>query len=286
MSIHTFGASARFDSARALTEDEMRTHAPSIFATEPHSSRSYRFHAIPTWEILKGLIANGFHPVRVTQSTTRDPGKRDFTKHMIRLRRLDNLKALTVGDTIFEIGLRNANDGTAAYELLAGLLKIRCLNGLFVDNGTFEPVKVRHTGDVESKVIEGTYRVLNEAEHVLAAPQDWSQIQLNRDERLALAEQAHFVRFADSDGNVSTPIQPAQLLIARRPEDQATDLWQTFNNLQENAVRGGLTARGVNSTGNRQRFTSREVKGIDQDLKLNKALWALTARMAEIKAAA
>jgi hypothetical protein len=49
---------ARFDdSARALTEDEMRRAAPSIFAARPHASRSQRFRAIPTIEVLRGGLS-------------------------------------------------------------------------------------------------------------------------------------------------------------------------------------------------------------------------------------
>ena len=54
---------ARFDHARALTEDEMRRIAPSIFATSAHESRSERFQPIPTIEVLRGLGKEGFVPV-------------------------------------------------------------------------------------------------------------------------------------------------------------------------------------------------------------------------------
>lgn len=282
-----FAGSGRFDITQGLTEDEMRRAAPSIFATEPHSSRSYRFKPVPTFAIVQRLAAEGFLPVRASQSTVRDASRREFTKHMIRFRRLDDQNKLRVGDSVFEISLKNANDGTAAYDLLAGLLKIRCLNGLYCDAGTVDSVKIRHTGeDIEARVIEGTYKVLGEAERVLAAPQDWSQLQLSRDERMALAEQAHYVRFADADGEIKTPIQPSQMLIPRRPEDTSNDLWQVFNVLQENSVRGGLSAQGRDSNGRRRQMTSRAVKGIDQDVRLNQALWALTAKMAELKRAA
>ena len=51
---------ARFDDgARALSEDEMRRAAPSIFAARPHASRSERFRAIPTIEVLRGLEKRG-----------------------------------------------------------------------------------------------------------------------------------------------------------------------------------------------------------------------------------
>ena len=57
---------ARFDdSARALSQDEMRRAAPSIFAARPHVSRSERFRAIPTIEVLRGLEKEGFFAVGV-----------------------------------------------------------------------------------------------------------------------------------------------------------------------------------------------------------------------------
>ncbi|KPC54864.1 Uncharacterized protein AC509_5289 [Pseudomonas amygdali pv. morsprunorum] len=57
----------------------------------------------------------------------------------------------------------------------------------------------------------------------------------------------------------------------RRREDRSGDLWTTFNRVQENTIIGGLTGR--NKQG--RRTTTRAVNGIDQDVKLNRALWVL-----------
>lgn len=278
-----YAKTARFDSARALTEDEMRKIAPSIFALTAHESRSERFQPIPTIEVLRGLMGEGFMPVGVKQSSSRDDGKRDFTKHLIRLRRLDMDASYSVGDTICEILLKNANDGTSAYDLMAGLFRIRCLNSLVAQTGTLDSVKVRHSGDVQAKVIEGTYRVLGEARKALAAPADWSGVTLNNDERQAFAEAAHVLRFADAKGNVTTPVKPEQLLTPRRYDDRADDLWTTFNVTQENVIRGGLRAWCRDANNRPRRVSTRAVNGIDQDVKLNKALWVLSQRMAELK---
>lgn len=276
-------STARFDgSARALTEDEMRKAAPSIFAMTAHESRSERFAPIPTIDVLRGLQAEGFFPVACRQATTRVAGKEDFTKHMLRLRRLDDDAAYKVGDTVCEIVLKNANDGTSAYDLLAGLFRIRCLNSLVAQTGTIDTVKVRHSGDVQGKVIEGTYHVLSEAQKALAAPQDWSQIGMAPEARAAFSEAAHILRFADAEGEVTTPVQPCQLLQARRVDDRATDLWTTFNVVQENVIRGGLHATGRDANNHRRRVTTREVRGIDQDVRLNKALFVLAERMASL----
>jgi len=280
MTVYT--PTARFDTGRALTEDELRKVAPSIFATTAHERTSDRFAPIPTWEILQGLIKEGFHPVGAKQSTSRDETRRDFTKHLIRLRRLDNTEAYQVGDTVAEMLLKNANDGTSAYDLMAGLFRIRCLNSLVTQTGTIDTVKVRHSGDVHTKVIEGTYRVLGEAQKALAAPQDWSKLQLGTDERQALAEAAHVLRFDDNPGQAEA-IEPRQLLVPRRYDDRNNDLWTTFNVVQENVIRGGIHGVALDANNRRRRVTTRAINGIDQDVKLNKALWILGERMAQLK---
>lgn len=281
MTIYT--KTARFDAARALTENELFKLAPSVFATEAHESRSDRFAPIPTVEVLRALQGEGFVVVGAKQSVSRDASKQAFTKHLLRLRRIDQDHRYSVGDNVCEILLKNANDGSSAYDLMAGMFRIRCMNSLVSQTSTLDSVKVRHSGDVAGKVIEGTYRVLGEAEKALAAPQDWSGIQLDRDERMAFAEAAHMLRFADAHGEISTPITAAQLLQPRRSSDNGTDLWTTFNVAQENAIKGKLRGWGRDANGRSRRVTTRAVTGIDQDVKLNKALWMLSERMAELK---
>ncbi|MEO1109825.1 MAG: DUF932 domain-containing protein [Pseudomonadota bacterium] len=278
-----YAHTARFDHGRALDEDELRRLAPSIFATEAHESRSDRFQPIPTIDILRGLMNEGFMPVGAKQSRTRDESKTNFTKHLIRLRRLDDDRRYSVGDTVCEILLKNANDGTSAYDLMAGLFRVCCLNSLVTQTSTLDSVKVRHSGDVAGKVIEGTYRVMGEAEKTLVAPADWSGLALNSDERHAFAEAAHVLRFGDAEGETNTPVKPAQLLEPRRRDDRSKDLWTTFNVAQENMIRGGIRAVGRDAQGRRRRSRTRAVNGIDQDIKLNKALWVLTEKMAELK---
>jgi hypothetical protein len=194
---HASAQSVRFDDhARELGEDEMRQLAPSIFATERHHSRTRRFAPIPTIEVLRGLGREGFSVVGAKQCMVRHEDRRDFTKHMVRLRRLDEDKKYRVGDTVFEIILKNANDGSSAYELLAGAFRGACLNSLVTQTYDMESLRVRHSGDVQTKVIEGTFRVLDTAEQTLQAPQDWPQITMNREEQVIFADAARVRRSA------------------------------------------------------------------------------------------
>ncbi|KAI9695237.1 MAG: hypothetical protein M1812_008510 [Candelaria pacifica] len=288
MSNSVYAASAKFDgSAVDLSNDQIRKIAPSIFATQAHESRSDRFQPIPTIDILEGLRKEGFAVVGVQQGNTRDESRRDFTKHMIRLRQIKDAQKYSVGDTVYEVILRNANDGTASYNLLAGLFRIRCLNSLVAHTDTLDTVKVFHKGaDIADKVIDGTFTVLENAEKALAAPDQWSKIQMTKEAQLVLAESVHQVRFTNQEGEITTPIRPAQLLKPLREGDRGTDLWTTVNVLQEHAIRGGDSAFGRGTNGRTRRFSTKAVNGIEQNITLNKAIFALGDKMAQILKAA
>jgi len=277
---------ARFDDhQRFLTEDEIRSAAPSVFATTAHESRSARFKPIATIDVIRMLDQEGFGVVGAKQSVARLEDRKDFTKHMLRLRQKGEVQR-KVGDTVFEVLLKNANDGTAAYDLLAGLFRIRCLNSVVAMDTQMSTQRVRHSGDVAPKVIEGVFSVVNDAERALNAPDQWGQLQLAAPEQMFLAEAAHAIRFpVDENNNQKTNVKPEQLLNVRRPGDAGTDLWTVFNVLQENVVRGGLDNFGYNAEGRFRRAHTREVKGIDQSTALNRALWTLGEKMAQLKAA-
>ncbi|HFV5221667.1 TPA: DUF945 domain-containing protein, partial [Escherichia coli] len=49
------------------------------------------------------------------------------------------------------------------------------------------------------------------------------------------------------------------------------DLWTTCQRIQENLIKGGLSGR--NAKGGRSH--TRAVRGIDGDVKLNRALWVM-----------
>jgi hypothetical protein len=280
----TYGKNARFDTGRPLTEDELYKLVPSVFATTAHESRSTRFAPIPTIEVVRGLAKEGYGVFGGKQSLTRVEGKAPFTKHLLRIRKMDSDASYAVGDTVAEMLLKNANDGTSVYDLFAGLFRIACLNSMVALQESIDSVKVRHSGDVMGKVIEGTYRVVENAKLALEAPLQWSQVKLDREESLAMAEAARVIRFGDADGNVNSPIRADQLLIAHRREDEnRNNLWTNFNVLQENVIRGGLRGVQIDANMRRRRMTTRAVNGIDQDVKLNRALWTLATRMAELK---
>jgi hypothetical protein len=285
-----FVAGALFEnrSAEGLTEDQIRRVAPSVFATQAHESRSARFTPIPTIEAVRGLVKEGFVPVSVRQGGSRIPGKSDFTKHLIRFRARHELGQGNDERTP-ELLLLNANDGTSSWRVMGGVFRAICKNGLIAAD-LIEDFKIGHTGDIVDRVIEGTYKVLGETQRVIQVADHWRGITLHPSERAIFAEAVHTLRLGDASEATRNAIRPEQFLAPRRQEDRRWDLWTTANVAQEHAMQGGL--RGVAHIHNpetRQHSTRqvsvRPVGSVDGDTVLNRALWTLTTKMAELAGA-
>lgn len=266
----------------ALDYEKIARFAPTVFANDRHESRSEKFQVIPTHQLLAAFSKEGFVPVKVQVGGTRDLNKRAFTKHLIRFRRVGDLTGpAKVGDSHPEVALLNAHDGTSSYQLHAGLFRLVCTNGLTVSDANFGPVKVGHSGrGVLDKVIEGTYRVLDDAVLALEHARELTTVGLSRDEQRIFGEAALRLRFDEEtlpqiDG--STVVQP------RRAADVAPDLWHTFNRAQENLVRGGLPYTHRSEEGRVTHRDTRPVQSADGDVKLNRALWHLANEFAKLK---
>ncbi|EMT5600152.1 DUF932 domain-containing protein [Pseudomonas aeruginosa] len=253
-----------------LTNDDIARVAPSIFAEEAHESRSDRYRYIPTVDVLEALRSEGFMPFMACQTRVRNTDKRDHTKHMIRLRHADTIVAKEANEII----LLNSHDGTSSYQMMGGCFRFVCANGLVLGDAALDQ-KVRHSGrqDVIGEVIEGAYEVLNHFQLIEEQRETMKSIQVGGDLQHAFAEAALAYRYDPADG--PAPVTASQLLAPRRREDATNDLWSTFNRVQENTIKGGL--RGRNKQG--RRTSTRAVSGIDQDVKLNRALWVLAQHL-------
>lgn len=277
--IARFGSGASILRGReALTDDQIAQAAPSVFAADKHGSRSDRYTYIPTAEVLAGLRREGFHPYEVRQGGSRDDEKRGFTKHLVRLR---SDRAPMVGDSHRELVLLNSHDGTSSYRLMSGLFRMVCSNGLVVADGQMSEIRVAHKGDIVGNVIEGAFTIINDGQRLDRQVADMRSIDLRPAEAEALAEAALIARYGDEPA----PIEPRQVLAPRRSDDQGADLWRTFNRVQENLTRGGIGYVQRDENGRRKaRRETRPVNGIDGNTSLNRALWTLAARLAEIRA--
>lgn len=263
-----FGAANVIRKDRPLTHDELFRTVPSIFSETKHDSRSDRYTYIPTITLLDNLKREGFQPFFACQTRVRDLSKRDHTKHMLRLRREGQI----TGNQVPEIILLNSHDGSSSYQMLPGLFRAVCQNGLICGE-TFGEVRVPHKGDVVERVIEGAYEVLGIFECVDEKREEMQRLMLPPPAQQALAKAALIYRYGDEH----QPVSESQILSPRRWQDESPDLWTTYQRIQENLIKGGL--RGRNSQGRNQQ--TRAVRGIDGDVKLNRALWVMAETMLE-----
>jgi hypothetical protein len=254
-----------------LSDEQIRRTVPSIFAGTAHASRSARYTYIPTVQVLRGLRQEGFEPFMACQTRVKLAGRADFTKHMLRLRHASQIN----GAEANEIILVNSHDGSSSYQMLAGVFRFVCHNGL-VCGDEVEDLRVPHRGNVVDQVIEGAYRILDDFKQIEASKEGMKRLELTPSEQTAFARAALAVRF-DTE---TPPVTEAQVLAYHRYEDTGTDLWTVFNRTQENLIRGGLRTL----TANGRRTRTRAVQGIDQSVKLNRGLWVLAEEMRKLKA--
>ncbi len=259
----------------AISDQELNALAPSVFASQPIAGVSDRYSFLPTSSILNGMRENGWVPVRAEQQSVRTEARRGFQKHLIRFARAEHLATWDKNQVRPEVVLLNSHDKSSAYQLHCGLFRLVCLNGMVVSDGTFARISIKHSGFNPDLVIEASFDVLE------AVPQIMDKVKLFQDriltdaERLALATGAATYRWEDPN---KAPVNPSMLLNPRRYGDGEKDLWTTLNTVQENVIRGGQRDYSRRRPDGSRMPKSRAIKGIDEDMKLNKALW----QMAEV----
>lgn len=262
---------------KELDNDYLHHKAPSIFAATPWHGASDRYKFIPTIDAVNALRDNGFMPVEANQSNTRIPGKGTFAKHMIKFIHQDHTHVSNVGDEIPQVVLINSHDGTTPYQMMMGLLRLACSNGLLVNSSTINKISVRHKGqeDLLAQVIEGSYEIIGDIPVIAKQVSAFKAIELSKGEQVAFAGAALMLKNEEMAGI----IEPESILNIRRFEDKEATLWNTYNIIQENLMKGGAKGKAMNG-----RNTSlRPIRSVDGDTKLNKALWALTENMAKLK---
>lgn len=249
----------------------------SVIADSPSSKVSDKYKFIPTTQALAVLADHGWFPVNVKQANTRIIENQGFQKHVIRLSNENFNRELSVNDTIPQLMLINSHSGTSAFSLSAALYRKICANGLCVSESTLGSVRIRHLGYQDQSMSDACENIVKALPSVLNTVELFKSVNLNKDEQRALATAAIEMRF---DGE-KYAVEPDQVLRTRRYADNSSDLWTTYNVIQENVIKGGVRQL----TADNRRIRSREVKSIDENVKLNKALWTLTSEMAKLKAA-
>jgi len=255
---------------RPLENDALRAYAPSIFAVQPIAGVSQNYSFLPTVHAVDAMRQAGWVPVWASEQRVRLETREGFQKHMIRFQRANQVGKSV--EYLPEICLVNSHDRSSAYQLHAGIFRLICGNGLIVADTTFERVSIRHTGFDPGQIVDASLQVLDSLPQLTDSVEGFRARQLTPAESKAFAESAILLRYDDLQ---AAPVGPTKLLECRRSEDAGPDLWSTYNRVQENMIQGGLKDYSRRKT-NGQRFPrTRAVGGLDENVRLNKALWHL-----------
>lgn len=260
-----------------LTNNQIVQFAPAAGALEPVAEASGRYSFVPTLEAIDLLRSVGWFPITAKQGSCRIEGKDNFQKHAIRFVR-DSFNP-DIKERV-DLVLYNSHDLGSSFMLATSIWRQVCGNGLMMAS-EFANFTHRHIGFNPDDFMESAVQIADSSAIVADQISTLKEIQLKKEEGQVFAQAAHRLVYDDP---ATAPIKPEKLLGRRRIEDQKDDLWTTYNAVQENLIKGGLRGFYFNQeTVSMRRVTTRPVKSLDRDIKLNQALWVLTEKMAEFK---
>ncbi len=273
-----------------LSRYQIRRIAPSAFAQYEDRRLSDKYCFISTDELLNRMESIGFC-VMAAQEQYSQSDNVPTRKHMLRFAHRDELQKHR--DEWVELIMMNSHNGSCAYRLMAGVFRQVCINGLVVGE-QISSISVRHVGHDGSEVIDASLRLAAEMPRLTESIERMRGITLSYRRQLDFAREAAALRMANSVGQLAT----RSLLGARRADDIGftvggpATLWQCFNRIQENLVRGGLRVKLPARTDLRDFYSYRRprsrhqelrpINGIDANTRLNRELWNLAERYAEL----
>lgn len=238
-------------------------------------SRGPRYAYVPTIQPLQKLLDNGWGVYEASQQRSRAADRDPYTKHMLRLRKLDHFSQPPQGlDGVPEVIFINAHDGTAAYHLFAGFFRFVCSNGL-ISGSMMGGFKVRHTVGPQTslEVLEaGEAVVTQKFPQLIENVEMFRGTKTDRDIEMRMASTAMRLRYGDT----LPPFPAEDLLRLRREEDAHANLWAVLNRIQENIMDGGWETRSLLG----RKSVVKAVERVSAVAKINAGLWDEAHRIA------
>ena len=251
-----------------------------VTTTQKRDGLSDRYSLIPTTDICTTLQEAGWAFTSGTARRTRSEARSLTAAHVLRFR---NNSLPTVGDNIIEAVILNSHDGTTAFEMGFGVYRLACANGLIVRTASLGGFRLTHSSLNLNNVFYAAKTMSERAPMVAEIISRWQDIKLDEEQQLSLIRKSLTARwdniaFADMDA----VIRP------QRAEDTGSDLWTSFNRIQERVIRGGMDVTLVrpitNEDGTEGRALSRRkataIRGAVKQVRLNQELFQIAESFA------
>lgn len=240
--------------------------------TGPAPGVSSRYAFVPTTKVIQVLADYGWFP-----SFAKEKGIKSLTAgyqtHLVRLRNADLSRRIHSKEYHPEILLKNNHCRTGSFELGLGIWRMVCSNGL-VAGQSFGTQKIRHAGYAVQLVEAAIEALVRSADVMIDRVERFQSVNISTRRALDMAKEAIELKFNSEERRFE--MAPEEILVARRDEDRGDTLWQNYNRMQENLIKGG--GRGRISNGRAR--TDRPINALERDIKLNRELWDLAERYA------
>ena len=263
----------------------------SVVATNNGGKTTDRFAFIPTTRVIDILEKADWVPAKIAERRCNKEENRGFQNHLIRFRRKEDLEIkAVVGEMIPEIIVKNAHDGSSCFNIMAGLFRFVCGNGMIIADSTFATHRIKHIGFQDENVIDAVSDIVKTTPLIANKVFEFKEIIVSKPEQLVFAEAALLAKYGKPEqGTISEKFNLESLITPMRNTDRfassynspvtENSLWNSFNILQEKLVeKGGRFARN-----NYRTKRARAITSVSENVRVNQALWALTEKMAELK---
>lgn len=252
----------------ALSLDTLRRTVPSIFSKTAAPKMSTRYAFISTAELIEPLLKT-YDITQASQRSTRKNGRDPaFTRHIVRLRPKGSKPI--VGGAHPEVLVTNSHDGQSKFSIFAGLFRLVCSNGLVISWGPKQGGEFVHVGD-RDRILDQAAAAVKLAQGVEPVVRAMTKNLMTEKQMASFAAAAALLAY----GGDFDRFDPTLLLAARREEDKDPTVWNVYNRVQENVMRGGVS---FVSAASQREFSTRGITHIGRTIDFNAGLWDLAAK--------
>ena len=251
---------------------DIKYHAPAVYATGHDGKSRYTF--VSSEKVIEAFGAAGWGVASAQQGNSRIAKRAQHGRHILRFRPRDkdlamrDLRPGKSGVVYPEIICLNSSDGSSPWRLESGAFSSICENGLWVSVPGFEMAEDaqtrRHRSFDPGLAYAAAERMTGLFGDLKDTVTEMAETQLTPAQREQLATEAWHTRHPDWPALGELKGAPV-LLTERRPEDSGSDLWTTYNVIQENCIRGGYRLRTSSVA---------PISSVARTREINAALWA------------
>ena len=275
-----------------LSFEQVAKKAPAAFAVQPSESVSNRYGFFDTKDAIAAFDSIGYGITQALQVKSRKLGDISTARHMLAFApRNDSRTALNNSDIVRpEIILYNAHNATSTMRLYSGAFRFICSNGLIAGDGT--ETKLKHYDVNESAFLGAINSTAESMPGTIERMRRFQEVKLSDFAMREFAFKAALLRWTDPEEYreaIKTEKDPSGVYVgvqtvndlngAQRFEDGGSDLWRTFNRVQENMINGG--AKVMSITGKKEGYrTAKAVKAAPEVVRINRELWNLAEEFA------